>query len=730
MNHAVGMRRSHGLAIALALVALAGCAAGSGRLGTPVDKDREWPQELTRDGSKLLLYQPQVESWTDQRRLRARMALAFQAAGGSPTPALGAAVLEADTQTSVETREVRISNIRVVEGRFPTLGEAGSTNVVAALQERLKDEDVVISLDRLLASVERTEIAGKPAPLKSDPPKIFASRKPAILVLFDGPPIMSPIQGNDLRFAVNTNWDVFLDPAAQTHYLRDGQAWYKAPRIGGPWAPAGTLPPAFGTLPADENWKDVRAALPGRSVGAGAVPAVLVSEVPAELILLEDEPKQEAIPGTGLAWVTNTESDLFFVKSEGRWYYLVSGRWFRAASLDGPWSFATPELPKDFARIPPDHPAGDVLALVPGTKQAQEAAIQGHIPQTARVERQKVAPTVTYRGEPEFKPIESTTMAYAVNTPNDVIKVGDRYYLCFQGVWFVGTGPRGPWELLDRVPAEIYTIPPSSPVYHTTYVYTYESGPDYVTYGYLPGYYGVYYGWGVMAFGTGWYYSSYYWADDYPVYYPYAYTYGAGSWYNPRTGTYGRTVVGYGPYGGAGATARYNPTTGTYARGAAVWGDSGARGWGEAYNPRTDTYARTRQGSNVYGSWGTTAVRRGDDWARTARVSGAGGTAVAYRTSSGGSNVVVRGDNDVYAGRDGQVYRRTDSGWQRADPSGAAASSLDAGTVQSLNRDAQLRSQGAARASQAQSLGAAGGARMGGGGMGGRMGGGGGGRRR
>jgi hypothetical protein len=123
-------------------------------------------------------------------------------------------------------------------------------------------------------------------------------------------------------------------------------------------------------------------------------------------------------------------------------------------------------------------------------------------------------------------------------------------------------------------------------------------------------------------------------------------------------------------------------------------------------------------------------VRRGDDWARTARVSGAGGTAVAYRTSSGGSNVVVRGDNDVYAGRDGQVYRRTDSGWQRADPSGAAASSLDAGTVQSLNRDAQLRSQGAARASQAQSLGAAGGARMGGGGMGGRMGGGGGGRRR
>jgi hypothetical protein len=177
----------------------------------------------------------------------------------------------------------------------------------------------------------------------------------------------------------------------------------------------------------------------------------------------------------------------------------------------------------------------------------------------------------------------------------------------------------------------------------------------------------------------------------------------------------------------------YQPQ-GTYGRGAAVWGDYGARGWAEAYNPRTDTYARTRQGSNVYGSWGTTAVRRGDDWARTARVSGTGGTAVATRTSSGGSNVVVRGDDNVYAGRDGQVYQRTGTGWERAASSGAATSPIDHGTVQSLNRDAQVRSQGAAHASQVQASRAAGGARpgggMGGGGTGGRMGGGRGGGRR
>ena len=102
---------------------------------------------------------------------------------------------------------------------------------------------------------------------------------------------------------------------------------------------------------------------------------------------------------------------------------------------------------------------------MPGTPQAQEAVIRGHIPQTARVERGKVdAPKVTYKGAPEWKPIEGTPLAYAGNSPYDVLKAGDRYYLCYQAVWFVAKSPEGPWELADKVPAEVYQIPPSSPV--------------------------------------------------------------------------------------------------------------------------------------------------------------------------------------------------------------------------------------------------------------------------
>jgi hypothetical protein len=678
----------------------------------------------------VLLYQPQVESWKDYKLLRARMAVALRI-GGSGNTTLGAVTLEGDTQTAAGEGKVRVSNIRIVEGRFPALTPGESDRLLNALRSRMTKEDVVVDLERITAYLDRAETALTPAPLKSDPPRIFVSTRPAVLLLIEGPPVWAAVAGTDLSYAVNTNWDLLR--SGTTHYLRFEQSWLTAPAPAGPWTPVSTLPPAFQRIPAgDPNWDDVRRAVPGKPLPAGAAPRVFVSEIPAEMILLDGEPELEAIPGTKLSWVRNTDSDLFRSATDQRYYYLVSGRWFRADKLEGPWRFATTELPADFAKIPREHPRGDVLALVPGTRPAQEAVIQGHIPQTARVERGKVqAPAVTYRGTPEWKPIQGTAIAYAANSPYDVLKVGDLYYLCFQAVWFVSRSPQGPWETADKVPAEVYQIPPSAPVYHTTYVYVYDSDPGWVTYGYMPGYYGTYYAWGVMAFGTGWYYDPYYWDDGY---WPYGYTYGAGAWYNPNTGTYGRSAVAYGPYGGIGRAVAYNPATGTYARGGAAYGPYRAGAWAEAYNPRTGTYARTTQGSNVYGRWGTTSVVRGDEWARTARVSGSAGSAAGVRTSSGGSAVVARGDNNVYVGKDGQVYRRSESGsWDRYEGGqwSGGASRIDSATVQDLNREADVRASGASRASQSQSWRSSGGSagyRGGGFGGGGGMRGGGGGR--
>ena len=57
--------------------------------------------------------------------------------------------------------------------------------------------------------------------MKADPPPIFFSKTPAVIVNLDGDPIWSPIKDNDLKFAVNTNWDLFQHGPTNTLYLRN-----------------------------------------------------------------------------------------------------------------------------------------------------------------------------------------------------------------------------------------------------------------------------------------------------------------------------------------------------------------------------------------------------------------------------------------------------------------------------------------------------------------------------
>ena len=160
---------------------------------------------------------------------------------------------------------------------------------------------------------------------------------------------------------------------------------------------------------------------------------------------------------------------------------------FRPRS-DESWSFASHSLPPDFALIPPDGPHAAVLSSVPGTAEAQLAVLQAQVPRQATLKKESAKLTVKYAGPPQFRPIPGTTMTYAVNTPFEVIETAGKFYACYQGAWFVGPSPTGPWVLATSVPQVIYTIPPSSPLYNVTYVKVYGATPVAVTYGYTSGY--------------------------------------------------------------------------------------------------------------------------------------------------------------------------------------------------------------------------------------------------
>ncbi|MBK6316158.1 MAG: hypothetical protein IPF53_18160 [Blastocatellia bacterium] len=743
--------------------------------------DIGWPRATTTEsGARAVLYQPQVAEWADQKLLKAVAAMSYQPSGVAE-PQLGTVTFEANTYVSVAERLVAFSPLRVIGTNFPTLSKEDTRVLVDEIVAKLPAEERVISLDRVLSQISMSALTPKNAAgIKTDPPDILVSARPAVLVSFDGDPIWSPIEANDLEFTVNTNWDLFRYGPTGLCYLRFENTWLKAAAIEGPWSPAGRLPASFSKLPADDNWKDVRAAIPGRP--AGATPKVFVVTQPTELIVTTGAPTQERVAGTSLQWISNTESDLFRDGARGPFYYLVAGRWFTATTLAGPWTFTSTSLPPDFTRIPREHPRSRVLASVPGTDEANEAVLIAAIPQTARVNKNEiVAPEVVYQGDPEFEDIPGTSVDRATNTGLDVFLVGEAYYMCYDGVWFVSDGSTGPWVVASSVPDQIYEIPADSPAYHVTYVEVEEDDnvdDEWVSFACYAGYTGLVVAWGCAVWGSGWYYPSYVWrgAGRLPVYYPRARTYGSSARYNPWTGSYGAGARAYGPYGGVANSARYNAATGTYVRGASAYGSSGARDARAASNPRTGTAAATRHGAGVYGSWGANAVKRGDDWAQTTRMPDnvSDRTSRAAKSNTGGavgrdgrteSGFAATGGDNVYAGRDGNVYRKGDGGaWQKWDdarwdpvqrPEAAApkladrsdgTSELDrrlaeSATYNQLERDRGARNEGAQRTRDfgnyqrggggnrdAGSYQPSGGASRGGGGGGAR--GGGGGRRR
>ncbi|MGE0420584.1 MAG: hypothetical protein AB7O80_27570, partial [Acetobacteraceae bacterium] len=550
-------------------------AQGRPQQGTqPSASVSPWPHTMTGPNGSVTVYQPQAISWTDHRTLTARAAVEITQKGAE-TPIVGTLDLQVTTAVDPAANLVRLSDPRLMGSHFPMLDTGAAMRMEEKIRAALPGIALKsVPLQAVLLSLKGTETA-HPVAVNNDPPAMFYSARPASLVVFDGEPVLAPI-GGGLSYAVNTNWPVFKDGG--TWYLLNGTTWLSAPAFGGPYAPVGRLPASFNAIPNDQNFADVRKAMPAKAP-QGPVPAIFVSTRPAEIIVTDGPPKFVPVPATGLQQVTNASSDLFFDPTKGQFYFLTSGRWFSAAALDGPWTFATGNLPPDFALIDPQGPQGHVLVSVPHSAQAQAAVLKAQIPQTGTLKRSEAKLTVAYAGgAPQFAPIPGTSIRYAVNTNVQVLEVNGRFYACFQGAWFVSAAPTGPWALAESVPQAIYTIPPSSPMYPVTYVTVQAYDPATVTYAYTAGYMMGFVTAGVLVFGTGYYYPPYIYPGRVPGYFPYPYTYAGRVWYNGATGAWARGGAVYGPYGSARGAAYYNPNNGAWARGGAIYGPYGGAG--------------------------------------------------------------------------------------------------------------------------------------------------------
>ncbi len=663
--------------------AAAASASGSNQTG-----DSSWPREKYNNGTRLIIYQPQVDDWKNFQDLSWRMAVSITPKSGKTV--LGVVEMKGNTNIDNVAKVATITNPQVTGTYFPSLDNA-TKEKMDQLFKTFVPPTFSISLHSLIASTPKKE-APAGVQLNNDAPKIFVGYRPSILLSVNGEPVLSVVPNTNLQFVVNTQWPLFLDEGSSTYYLAVGQQWLTASKLDGQWSATKQLPAEMSKVPQDKQWSALKKFIPPSANTKTVTPDVFYSDKPAEIILFDGQPVYAQIPDTQLEYATNTNSVVFVYKPTQQFYYLTAGRWFSAADLQGPWTYATPNLPADFAKIPPSSPASAILTTVPGTDEAKDAVLLAQVPTTMTIKPNEAQAKVKvgYAGEPKFEPIKGTSMQYATNTQDKVIELEGTYYLCLQGVWFMAPTPTGQWTTCMSVPQEIYTIPSSSPVYNVTYV-TQTANPDgTVTSSYAAGYLGTF----ILGAATGAILAdgSGYWWPPYcngGYYYPYPSTYcgayygGYGyhypaPYYDSATGAYGWKQTAYGPYGSATRGAGYNPYTGTYARGASVSTPYGSRSAAQAYNPYTGTYAQTRQGSSPNAQWGSSYVSRGNQSATMGHYSTANGTVAGAADSQGGkvaasstkwgnSAVGKTASGNMYAGHDGNVYKNTGNGWQKYD---------------------------------------------------------------
>jgi hypothetical protein len=631
---------------------------------TAVDEDSPWPRVRSTNGNSVTFYLPQVEHWTTNWFV-ARSVVEVQPAGAKKE-LLGVIWFEARGSVDRPNRLVTLDDMEITKANFPEAPDNGS-NALAIVRQVFPSGARTVSLDYLITALGFEQAAARQTaqPLNHTPPDIIWMTNRAVLILVDGEPVLRPVPGAPLERVINTAALLVRDQATGRFYLSgENQQWYSADLLSGPWSLAQIPPVAVASLtPTPTNRTPAPPA-------AGPAPRIVVSTKPAELLMTDGEPAFRPIPGTALQYAADTDNQLFFYNPTREAYVLLSGRWFKAASLNGPWTYVAPhDLPEDFAKIPPDSPQAVVLASVPGTSQAELALVASSVPTTATVSRDTKL-ELAYDGDPQFKPITGTSLSYAINAPMPVIHAGNNYYALDKAVWFVASSPTGPWQVATDVPEEIYTIPPDSPVYYATFARVYDAGTNNVEVGYTPGYTGAYEDDGTMVYGTGYDYPSY---TTTTTYYGWGYTWGYGylyspwygwwtwrPWWNNRGGLRAALIDNvYDRWPGGNRVTPHDRVAGSAAN-ASRW--QGYSGYPAVYgrfqgNARATTWAppASTLALNPY-SRPQTSVRPG-------AVPGGAQLLDTVRQSPGGGR-------DLYASPDGNIYMRQNDGWYRRGQGG------------------------------------------------------------
>lgn len=193
-------------------------------------------------------------------------------------------------------------------------------------------------------------------------PAVLFANVPTELIVLDGKPSLEAIESADgLEHVTNTDSLVFR-VGKDWYYLVAGR-WFTTVKLEkGPWKAVSELPEAFAQIPADHALADVRASVPGTpEARMAAFEALMPTRVaiardapPPVEVAYAGEPTFEPVPQTSVARAVNTGHDI--IQYENRYYLLYAGAWYVGEAPTGPWT-VTDSVPSAVYAIPPNSPS-------------------------------------------------------------------------------------------------------------------------------------------------------------------------------------------------------------------------------------------------------------------------------------------------------------------------------------------------------------------------------------
>jgi hypothetical protein len=485
-------------------------------------------------------------------------------------------------------------------------------NRAPATLQKIKAAAIANNQNQVLGNAEQSL---KDAYADGEAPAVYVATTPTELLLTQGDPEFTPVQGTTLAYVVNSADDIFRDnETLENYYVLIGGRWFTTSSLqDGPWTyePATNLPPDFAMIPAYSPKADVLVAVPGT---VQAKEALIANQIPQTATIsrtathttvkYDGAPDFQPVTDTTLRYAVNSLTPVI-VTTSGSYYACQTAVWFTSSSPNGPWTVAT-TVPVDIYTIPPSSPLHYVTYV----------KVYGY------------TPTSVYVG---YTPGYSGTV------------------LSTDGVVVYGTGYSYP----SYIGSTLWV--PSPYTYGVGAAFSWSAAAGWAlgfglgfTAGALSPWWGPVgnWGWGAVAPAWGWgAYGGVGSSNFYGHWGNAAYAGTRAAWANPATGNIGAGARGsfYNPVTGTSGVARrggdFNAYTGNYAAGRA----------GAAYNPTTGVVKGGAHG--VYGNAYTGhagSVDRG----------------FAYRPSTG--NGVAYNGNNLYADHNGNVYRSSvSSGWQQ-----------------------------------------------------------------